>query len=880
MRTLPREKLSQINMETLSPMMKQYVKQKEEQPDCLLFFRLGDFYEMFFDDAIIASAELEIALTSRDCGQEERAPMCGVPFHAAENYINKLVQKNYKVAISEQLQDPATTKGLVDRGIVRIVTPGTVTNTDNLDEGKHNYLLAIYAVGRYFGLSAVDISTGDFFCTAIATGATEAKLAEELARYQASEIICNQSFAELMQNKLESNVAILYTVKPDSYFNPSAHKERLAEVMAEQASTVLWPEAVAGLVNYIDETQHGVPSNLKQPQVYQTENYLAIDPNSRRHLELTANMRDGKKYGSLLWLMDKTKSAMGQRKLRSWIEQALLNQADILARQEAVAELKEQFILRQELRDILGGLHDLSRLIGKLSRAQLNARELLTLCQSLEKIPSLRGRLANVQSVALRDLLSRLQDFPELCTLIRSAISEDAPLSLKEGGLILHGYNQELDALKDLAKGGKKWLLDLEEREREASGIKNLKLAYNKVFGYYLEVTRSYLDQVPEHFVRKQTLVNAERFITEELKQMEDSILSAQQRLVQMEYEVFSALREQVKAEELLLAQSANALAELDAFQSLAELADRENYCRPNIDNSNQLYIKDGRHPVVERLLSKGAFVPNDCQMNGEERRLAIITGPNMGGKSTYMRQIALISLMAQMGSFVPAIEAQLGLVDQIFTRIGASDDLGSGESTFMVEMKELAYIIDQATPKSLVILDEIGRGTSTFDGLSIAWATIEYVAEKAVLGARTLFATHFHELTDLSELNDGIFNVHVTVKQEGEDVYFLHKIAEGGADESYGIEVAKLAGIPQSILQRAKELLATLEAVNENKKKLRTKKRSEAMPGEQNLFTAQMQYGRYNELIDELRALRIEELSPLDALNRLDALIKEAKKI
>ena len=880
MRILPREKLAQINMETLSPMMKQYVLQKEEQPDCLLFFRLGDFYEMFFDDAIVASAELEIALTSRDCGQEERAPMCGVPYHAAESYINKLVQKNYKVAISEQLQDPATTKGLVDRGIVRIVTPGTVTNTDTLDESKHNFLVSIYALDRYFGLAAADISTGDLFCTAIATGATEAKLADELARYQAAELVCNQSFADQIQAELKNSSGVLYSVKPDSYFTQSVHDSRLKKALEENAGIVLWPEAASGLLNYIHETQHSIPGNLKDPLIYQIENFLALDPQCRRHLELTANLRDGKKYGSLLWLMDKTRSAMGQRKLRSWIEQPLLNYSDITHRQEAVAELKERFILRQELREVLSGLHDLARLIGKLSRAQLNARELLTLCSSLEKIPALRQLLADAKSPALVRLLSRMHAFPELCALIRSAISEDAPLSLKDGALIQRGFNKELDELKDLAGGGKRWLLDLEAKEREASGIKNLKLAYNKVFGYYLEVTKSYLNQVPEHFIRKQTLVNAERFVTEELKTMEDSILSAQQRLIQLEYDVFCDVREKVKSEEARLAQSAEAMAEVDALQSLAELADRENYCRPSIDHSERLFVRDGRHPVVERLLPKGSFVPNDCDMNSDERRLAIITGPNMGGKSTYMRQLALIVLMAQMGSFVPAKEAHIGLVDRVFTRIGASDDLGSGDSTFMVEMKELAYILNQATAKSLIILDEIGRGTSTFDGLSIAWATIEYIAEKTQLAARTLFATHFHELTDLSTMNEGIFNAHVTVKQAGEAVFFLHKIEEGGADESYGIEVAKLAGLPSSILNRAKELLATLEAANENKKKLRTKKRQEAMPGEQNLFAVQMQFGRYNEIIDELRALRIEEMSPLDALNRLDALIKEAKKL
>ncbi len=872
--------MSQLNLETLSPMMKQYVRQKEEQPDCLLFFRLGDFYEMFFDDAIVASAELEIALTSRDCGQEERAPMCGVPYHAAESYINKLVQKNYKVAISEQLQDPATTKGLVDRGIVRIVTPGTVTNTDTLDEGRHNYLVSIYAMDRYYGLAAADISTGDFYCTAIATGATEAKLAEELARYRAAEIICNESFANEAAGRLETVQAVLYNVRADQYFARTTQAERLEKSLSEQATVVLWPEAAAALLNYIDETQQGIPANLKDPLVYQIDNYLAMDPNCRRHLELTENMREGKKYGSLLWLMDRTRSAMGQRKLRSWIEQVLINRADIVRRQEAVAELKEQYILRQELREVLSGLHDLSRLIGKLSRAQLNARELLTLCASLEKIPALRELLATVQSPALQNILTEMQAFPELTALIRASINEDAPFSVKEGELIIRGFDAELDELKDLAHGGKKWLLDLESREREASGIKNLKLAYNKVFGYYLEVTKSNLSQVPDHYIRKQTLVNAERFITDELKQMEDSILSAQQRLIQLEYEVFCRVRDQVNAQEKELSRSANALAELDAYQSLAELADRENYCQPEIDNSTVLSIVEGRHPVVERLLPQGNFVPNDCEMNGEERRLAIITGPNMGGKSTYMRQTALIVLMAQMGSFVPAKSARIGLVDRLFTRIGASDDLGSGDSTFMVEMKELAFIIKEATSRSLIILDEIGRGTSTFDGLSIAWASIEYIAEPSILGARTLFATHFHELTDLSSLNEGIFNAHVTVRQVGEEVYFLHKIAEGGADESYGIEVAKLAGLPVQILNRAKDLLATLEAANDNKKKLRTKKKQELMPGEQNLFTAQMQYGRYNEIIDELRELKIEQLSPLDALNRLDKLIKEAKKL
>lgn len=865
-------------MDTLSPMMRQYIEQKKQYADCILFFRLGDFYEMFFDDALTASRELEIALTSRDCGQVERAPMCGVPYHAADNYIAKLNAKHYKVAISEQMEDPSQAKGIVRRQVVRVITPGTVTDVKNLDSDSNNFILSIYRKGKFFGLSALDITTGEFEAQALAMGATEVKLFDEIARYRPAEIICNRSFSEhTVLNAYIKDHPISVSVLEEEQFDIEAYLSYL-EVHGENQS--LWNQAAAGLLAYIADTQGNIPSHIHRLRLIIAGEYMELDTTARRNLELTETLRDKQKRGSLLWVLDRCKTAMGSRLLRRWVEKPLLNPHDIVYRQEAVAELHERFMQRQELREVLSGMHDIERLSGKVAMGHGNAHDLLSLLSSLDKLPAIIQTIESAQAKCLCDCYADLDPMTDIRELLSSSINPDAPAVLKDGQLIRSGYSEEVDRLRELAENGQQWILDLETRERASTNIKTLKIGYNKVFGYYIEVTKANVGLIPEHYTRKQTLVNAERYITAELKDMEDSILGAATRSVQVEYETFLEIRETVKQAADRLLAIAHALARLDVLQSLAETAEREHYVRPMVDDSDAISIEDGRHPVVERMLPSGSFVPNDACLDIEEQKLLIVTGPNMGGKSTYMRQIALTVVLAQIGSFVPAKSAHIGIADRVFTRIGASDDLAAGDSTFMVEMKEMATILKYKTRRSLLILDEIGRGTSTYDGLSIAWAVIEKIAGKNSDGCRTLFATHYHELVDLEQQIEGIVNYHVAVEEQGKDIIFLHKIVRGGSDDSYGIEVAKLAGVPADVVARSREILKILEEANSGKNKLRIRRQVKQMEGQQDLFNSSLSLREYDEIIDELQGMDVQSMTPLDALNKLYDMSLRSKQI
>ncbi len=864
-----------IDLTRITPMMQQYLDQKQAWPDCLLFFRLGDFYELFFDDAVTAARELELALTGRDCGQVERAPMCGVPYHAAENYINRLVGRGYKVAICEQVEDPALAKGIVRREVIRVVTPGTVLEPSALDEKRNNYIVAVYQLNQFFGLAACDLSTGLFETTQLVVGQTLAKLADELARLNPAEIVHNRVFAETaskMQTIIRSNVTL--SCRPDHEFLP----EFMREILPQADDHALWARASAVLVHYLKETQHQTPDHIARIEPYQIADFMTLDANARRNLELTETLRDKQRKGSLLWAIDQTMTSMGSRLLRRWVEQPLLSLHDIKVRQEAVADFKAAYLARQEIRERLHGLHDLERLCSKLALKTAHARDLVALRHSLAKLPGLVAILAAMDRPALRTWSEKLDPLTDLEALLTAAIHDEPPLSLKEGQLIKEGYQEQVDQLRAAARNGKQWIIDLENRERERTGIRSLKIGYNKVFGFYLDVTKSNLNQVPDTYIRKQTLANGERYITSELKEMEDTVLGAEQKSIALEYELFCEIRDQVLGQLPRLQQTAQALAAIDCLAGLAELADRQNYCRPEVNLSDQLMIRGGRHPVVEKMLGDSQFVPNDTVLDLGSRRLMILTGPNMAGKSTYMRQVAQIVLLAQIGSFVPAQSAQIGLVDRVFTRVGASDDLGGGQSTFMVEMSEVATILENATARSLLILDEIGRGTSTYDGLSIAWSVIEHIADPAVLGCRTLFATHYHELTDLAESMAGVFNCHVAVDESKGEVIFLHQIREGGSDDSYGIEVARIAGVPESVVKRARELLVQLENENEARTKGKVRRFAKPMDGQIDLFAAAMAGQGAGELLTSLRQLEISQMTPLDALNTLYDLQQKAK--
>ncbi|HBR01857.1 MAG TPA: DNA mismatch repair protein MutS [Ruminiclostridium sp.] len=867
-------------MNKLTPMMQQYMDIKERYKDCILFYRLGDFYEMFFEDAELASRELEITLTGRDCGLEERAPMCGVPYHAALTYLSRLINKGYKVAVCDQLEDPALAKGLVKRDVTRVITPGTVIEPSMLDEKKNNYLMAVYCRQIYYGIAVCDVSTGEFYTTQITWGSSARKLIDEVARYKPSEIITNRELTQKSEYRsfFVDNLGVQPAVLDDELFDNALAGEKIKEVVGETPfdSLELAECASGALIAYLEETQKIDLKHIEKIETYKIEQYMMLDSASRRSLEITETMRDAKKKGSLLWVLDKTATAMGGRKLRHWIEQPLLDCDDIHLRLDSVSELKDSFMVRSELMELLRGVYDLERLTSKLVFGTINARDLLSIKASLSRLPMIRDLISQLKADLNRQIYERMDLLEDLYTLIEQSISEEAPLSVKEGGIIKEGYDGRVDEYRKATVEGKTWISEMEARERERTGIRNLKIRYNDNFGYYIEITKANLSLAPEEYVRKQTLVNSERFATDELKRLEDTILGAEKKALQREYELFNEIRDQASRQVRRLKNTADCISGLDALCAFAEVADRNQYVRPEVYDGGIIEIRSGRHPVVERVLKDSQFVPNDTYLDNEENRIGIITGPNMAGKSTYMRQVALITLMAQAGSFVPAEYAKIGLADRIFTRVGASDDLASGQSTFMVEMTEVANILENATPKSLLILDEIGRGTSTYDGLSIAWAVIEYVNDRARLGARTLFATHYHELTELENRLHGIKNYCVSVRKKGEDITFLRKIIRGGADKSYGVEVAKLAGIPMQVIERARLILAELDEADINQSS--GKRKEKPVEGQLDLFSAGVLSKTEREVLDELRMLDPSLLTPLDALNKLYSLQQKLK--
>ncbi|MEN2776888.1 DNA mismatch repair protein MutS [Acetivibrio clariflavus] len=869
-------------MATLTPMMQQYMDIKKQYEDCILFFRLGDFYEMFFTDAEIASKELEITLTGKDCGLEERAPMCGVPFHSADSYICKLINKGYKVAICEQVEDPATAKGIVKRDVIRIVTPGTVTDSAMLDDKKNNYLMSLYKYKNFFGIAFVDITTGDFTSTSIIIGNTIGKLMDEIARFSPSEIVANGEFLkdENLVKAVKTRFNTYISTIEDKYFEIGYARDKFKSYFSDheicENEFDIYINASGALLEYLEQTQKVNLNHIQSFNKYKIEEYMILDAATRRNLELTETMREKNRKGSLLWVLDRTMTSMGGRTLRKWIEQPLINIYDIRDRLNAVREFKDKFMVRMEVRELLKRVYDIERLMGKIVLGSANCRDLISLKNSLGQIPYIKSLLKDLNASLNRECDRDIDSLDDVYEIIDRAICDDPPVSVKEGGIIKEGYNKEVDELRRASVDGKSWLVELENREREKTGIKNLKVGFNKVFGYYIEVTKSYFSLVPPNYIRKQTLANCERYITEELKEIEEKVLGAEDRLVELEYQLFVEVRSKVASEINRIKRTAKALAQIDVICSLAEVADRESYTMPEVNNEDVIHIIDGRHPVVEKVIDQGAFVPNDTYLDMAENQIAIITGPNMAGKSTYMRQVALIVLMAQIGSFVPAKSAVIGIADRIFTRVGASDDLAAGQSTFMVEMSEVANILNNATSKSLLILDEIGRGTSTYDGLSIAWSVIEHISDKKKIGARTLFATHYHELTELEGSIDGVKNYCISVEEKGEDIIFLRKIIRGGADNSYGVQVARLAGVPAPVINRAKEILKELEESDINKRDARFKRAMKPIEGQIDVFSFNAQQRSYDEVLKELRSIDVTTLTPLDALNILYNLQKK----
>ena len=871
-------------MAGLSPMMAQYMETKKQYSDCILFYRLGDFYEMFFDDALTASKELEITLTGKECGLEERAPMCGVPYHAVDSYLSRLVQKGYKVAIAEQMEDPKLAKGLVKREVIRVVTPGTITSAQALDETKNNYLMGIVYLADRMGVSVADITTGDFLVTEIST---DRALFDEINKFSPAEVICNDAFSmsgislEDLKDRYHFTVSIL----DSRFFQDESCRKVLREHfkvgsleglgLGDYDCGVI---AAGAVLQYLYETQKSTLDHLTTIVPYATGNYMILDSSTRRNLELLETMREKQKRGSLLWVLDKTRTAMGARLLRTWIEQPLISKEAILKRQNAIEELNLNYISREELGEYLNPVYDLERLIGRISYKTANPRDLLAFRNSIAMVPHIKRLLGEFTSDALKELAEDLDPLEDLNDLITRAIVEEPPITVREGGMIKDGYNEEADRLRHAKTEGKTWLAELEARERDSTGIKNLKVKYNKVFGYYFEVTNSFKDLVPEYFIRKQTLTNAERYTTDDLKNLEDVILGAEDKLFSLEYDLFCEVRDAIAAEVVRIQKTARANAAIDVFASLSTVATRNNYVKPQINEKGTIQIKGGRHPVVEKMMRDDMFVANDTILDNSKNRISIITGPNMAGKSTYMRQTALIVLMAQIGSFVPADQANIGICDRIFTRVGASDDLASGQSTFRVEMTEVANILRNATRNSLLILDEIGRGTSTFDGLSIAWAVVEHISNTRLLGAKTLFATHYHELTELEGLMNGVTNYCIAVKEQGDDIVFLRKIVKGGADKSYGIQVAKLAGVPDSVINRAKELV---EQLVDSDLTARTREIAEGsapaghkpVPKPDDVEMSQLTLFdtvREDDIIEELKNLELGNMTPIDALNTL----------
>ena len=880
-----------MKMAEFTPMMQQYLATKEKYKDCILFYRLGDFYEMFFDDAKIVSKELELTLTGKNCGMEERAPMCGVPYHAADLYLNRLIAKGYKVAICEQLEDPATAKGLVKRDVIRVVTPGTNVSQEGLDESRNNYLMCILYLSGSFGIAITDVSTGDFSVTEVSS---RKDLYDEIFRFTPSEILCNDTFemsgADL--TRFHNDLGTVITVLEDWYLDESVAGRRILDHFHTASFAALglddFPSGTAAagaLLLYLYETQKNSLGNITRIMPYKSGGYMIIDNATRRNLELVETLREKQKRGSLLWVLDKTRTAMGARLLRSWIEQPLIEKKRIVARQDAIDELGKDMITREEIREYLNAIYDLERLTTRITYQSANPRDLIAFKTSVSMLAPIRNLLDGAKSNLLKEIRDDIDPLDDLQELIETTIIDDPPLQIREGGIIRTGCNEDVDHFREAQTNGKAWLAKLEAQEREATGIKNLRIRYNKVFGYYLEVTNSFKDLVPQDWIRKQTLTGAERYITPELKELEDTILGAQDRLSALEFAIFCETRDKIAQEVVRIQKTAKAVARLDVLSCLSFVAQRNHYCRPAINTRGVINIKNGRHPVVELMNGSGVFVENDTYLDNKEHKISIITGPNMAGKSTYMRQSALIVLMAQIGSFVPASEADIGLVDRIFTRVGASDDLASGQSTFMVEMTEVANILRNATSKSLLILDEIGRGTSTFDGLSIAWSVVEHISNPKLLGAKTLFATHYHELTELEGKIKGVNNYCIAVKEQGDDIIFLRKIIPGGADKSYGIQVARLAGVPDSVIQRAKEISNWLinKDITENIRSLDVRSGQihdsavkAQQPTQMTLFDL---FPPEDEIISKVRDLDLSNMTPIQALTKLDEIQKLIKE-
>ena len=862
-------------MAEYSPMMQHYLDTKKEYSDCILFYRLGDFYEMFFDDAITVSRELEITLTGKECGQPQRAPMAGVPFHAAENYIARLISKGYKVAICEQMEDPKEAKGMVKREVIRVVTPGTVIESNLLEEKKNNYIMSIYKTGIYYGIAICDVSTGDFYATEIKENNNFSKLLDEISRYTPSEIIVNTMMFESKSDisKIKDRFNVYVSLEKDENFVDETEllfnmynvlDENGNKIKKEDENSLSIP-AINALLTYLTETQKTNLDHINTIKIYSITKYMALDINARRNLELTEKMRDKSKKGTLLWVLDKTSTSMGGRLLRRWINDPLIDVKQINKRLDSVKELKNSLILRGDITESLKKVYDIERLAGKIAYGNANGRDLISLKNSVAQLPEIKQILAKAESPLLKDLYDELDTLQDIYELIENSIVEEPPISVKEGGIIKLGYDEEIDTLKKATTEGKTWIVNLEAKEREETGIKGLKVGFNKVFGYFIEVTKSNLSMVPDRYIRKQTLTNCERYVTEELKNLENQILGAEEKVINLEYKAFTEIREKIEHQIQRIQKTSAIVATLDVVVSFATVAENMNYVKPEVDESGIIDIKDGRHPVIEKMCSAGEFVPNDTYLDKNDNRLAIITGPNMAGKSTYMRQVALITLMAQIGSYVPASSAKIGVVDKIFTRVGASDDLSMGQSTFMVEMMEVATILKEATANSLVILDEIGRGTSTYDGLSIAWAVAEYIADKTECGAKTLFATHYHELTELEEKVEGVKNYSIAVKEKGEDIVFLRKIVNGGTDESYGVHVARLAGVPTNVTKKANEILKGLERKNILNNKVIEKENKKVVAGQVDMFNFKLA-----EIASEFDKIDVNTLTPIDALNTL----------
>ena len=862
-------------MAEFSPMMQHYLETKKQYKDCVLFYRLGDFYEMFFEDAEIVSRELELTLTGKDCGQEKRAPMSGIPYHAADSYIAKLIEKGYKVAICEQVEDPKQAKGIVKREVIRVVTPGTVIESNLLEEKKNNYIMAIYKSGLYFGISVCDISTGEFLATQIVEHNNFARLLDEISRYSPAEIIVSdmmfnskteiekikERFETYISKESEESFDGEYELLSGMYNIIDDKNEKIKNLSDKKLAIY----AINALLKYLEDTQKTSLDHINTIKIYNTTRYMALDINARRNLEITEKMRDKSKKGTLLWVLDKTSTSMGGRLLRRWLNDPLIDRKEINDRLDAVEELKDSIILRGDVVDALKKVYDIERLAGKISYGNANGRDMISLKNSVKQLPEIKKVLSTTGAGLLKEIYENIDTLDDIYEIIEKSIVDEPPIGVKDGGIIKIGYDPEIDKLKLATTEGKKWILELEAKEREQTGIKGLKVGFNKVFGYFIEVTKSNLSMVPDRYVRKQTLTNCERYITEELKNLENQILGAEERVVTLEYNAFCEIRSSIEKQIQRIQKTATLVSTLDVLVSFATVAEDMNYVKPEVDNGGVIDIKEGRHPVIEKMISNSNFVPNDTYLDEEGNRLAIITGPNMAGKSTYMRQVALITLMAQVGSFVPASYAKIGVVDKIFTRVGASDDLSMGQSTFMVEMMEVATILKEATKNSLVILDEIGRGTSTYDGLSIAWAVAEFIADKEKCGAKTLFATHYHELTELENKVEGVKNYSIAVKEKGEDIIFLRKIVDGGTDESYGVHVARLAGVPQVVTKKANEILQSLERRNVLNNKI-----IEQAPKKESADQIDMYNYKIAEVAHEIDRIDFNQLTPIDALNTL----------